>query len=266
MYSCSSSHPCCLKSTSKEVCTKKHDAHCPDCELHDKSIRLSPQECSAVVADKDFETRLNNAHGRRFLDDWAQHHRIKYYKKLSKKKLVQNIAKALSGDKGVLSTKRSRVSPKLKTRRSKRNKASTESTFVASKVRLGYKTCICGAEECKTAMSEYFERVHDYSDPTKYFPWLYVNIPKMPKPEDQQSRSGMRPDRVLNRQEKRRCRLLFCRHLQLKQDMDYTGKVVAFPVHFPLIWQVLACMHRHDTCTDPHLIHTGPGSNGLNGR
>ena len=236
MYSCSSSHPCCLQSTSKGVCGKKYDAHCPDCELYDESICLSLQECSTVIADKDFEARLTNAHRRRVLDAWAKHHRIKYYKKLSMKILVQNIAQALSGNKSVISTKRGRSSPKLSARRSKRNKPIKESKFVSSKVRLGYKTCICGTEECKTAMAEYIDGVHDDSDPTKYFPWLYVNIPKMPKPEDQQSRSGMRPDRVLNRQLKRRSRFLFCRHLQLNQDMDYTGKKVAFPVHFPLIW------------------------------
>ena len=237
MYSCSSSQPCCLQSTSKEVCGKKHDAHCPDCELHDKSICLSPQECSTVIADKDFEARLNNKHGTRLLADWARHHRIAYYKSLNKKRLVQNIAKVLSGDKSVVSNKSHRTpSPKLNKRRSKRNKPKKESKFVSSRVRLGYKAFICGTAECKTTMSEYFDGVHDYSDPTKYFPWLYVNIPKMPKPEDQQSRSGMRADRVLNRQEKRISRLLFCRHLRLKQNMDYTGKVVAFPVHFPLIW------------------------------
>ena len=204
--------------------------------MHDKSICLSPQECSTVIADKDFEERLYNAHSSRVLSDWAKHIRIKNYKRLSKERLVQNIAKALSGDKSVLSTKRGRSSPKLNTRRSKRNKPSNESKFVSSKVRAGYRPCICGTEECKTAMTEYIEGVHDDSDPTKYFPWLYVNIPKMPKPEDQQSRSSMRPDRVLKRRIKRRCRLLFCRHLRLKQDMDYTGQVAAFPVHFPLIW------------------------------
>ena len=108
--------------------------------------------------------------------------------------------------------------------------------FVTSKVRLGYRSCICGTEECKEAMSAYFDGIHDDCDPTKYFPWLYVNIPKLPKSEALQSRSGLRNDRVATRQEKRKCRALFCRHLQLKQDVDYSGKVVAFPVHFPLIW------------------------------
>jgi len=235
MHSCSSSQACCLQSTSKEVCGKKHNAHCPDCDLHDKSICLSPQECSTVVIDKDFEERLHNAHSSRFLSDWAKQLRIKNYKRISKALLVQHIAKALSGDKSVLSTKRGRSSPKLNTRRSKRNKPSNESKFVSSKVRAGYRSCICGTEECLEAMSQYIERVHDDSDPTKYFPWLYVDIPKMPKPEDQHSRSSMRPDRVLKRQVKRKCRSLFCRHVRLKQDVDYTGKKVAFPVHFPLI-------------------------------
>ena len=91
-------------------------------------------------------------------------------------------------------------------------------------MRVGYRSCICGTEECFQAMSQYVEQVHDKSDPTKYFPWLYVDIPKMPKPEDEHSRSSMRPERVLKRQVKRKCRLLFCRHLRLKQDADYTGK------------------------------------------
>ena len=155
MHSCSSSQACCLQSTSKGVCGKKHDAHCPDCELHDKSICLSPQECSTVIADKDFEERLYNAHSSRVLSDWAKHIRIKNYKRLSKERLVQNIAKALSGDKSVLSTKRGRSSPKLNTRRSKRNKPSNESKFVSSKVRAGYRPCICGTEECKTARNTY---------------------------------------------------------------------------------------------------------------
>ena len=170
MHSCSSSQACCLQSTSKEVCGKKHDAHCPDCEFHDKSICLSPQECSTVIADKDFEERLYNAHSSRVLSDWAKYIRIKNYKRLSKERLVQNIAKALSGDKSVLSTKRGRSSPKLNTRRSKRNKPSNESKFVSSKVRAGYRPCICGTEECKTVMIECVEGVHDDSDPTKHFP------------------------------------------------------------------------------------------------
>lgn len=238
MHSCSSSAPCCLQSKSKEVCAKKHDFHRPGCELYDESISLSPQELSTVIADKNFTTQLYASTGIRVLRAWAKHHHIKYYKRLNKQDIVQNLAKVMRGDKSVISTKRGRSTPtpKPKTRRSKRNKPIQESKFVTNKVRQGYKSCICGTEECKEAMSEYFERVHDYLDPTKYFPWLYVNIPKLPKPEDQQSRSSLRNDRVANRQAKRRCRTLFCRHLKLNQDANYTGKVVAFPVHFPLIW------------------------------
>ena len=31
MYSCAASKPCCLKSSSAEVCRKRHDVHCPNC-------------------------------------------------------------------------------------------------------------------------------------------------------------------------------------------------------------------------------------------
>ena len=44
IYCCASSEPCCLRSTSQEVCATRHDAHCPDCTLHSKLFSLDKAE------------------------------------------------------------------------------------------------------------------------------------------------------------------------------------------------------------------------------
>ena len=92
----------------------------------------------------------------------------------------------------------------------------------------GYRTCCCGNAECKEAMYTYFTKWHDYKDPTRFFPWLYIEIPSMPKAQTK-SRSKQRR---LDRQTKMLRHKLFLRHLGITPPEQRS--VVAYPVHFAL--------------------------------
>ena len=194
MFCCASSNPCCLKSTSKATCEKAHNSHCPDCALH-SDVKLTAEESNTVIGDEHTATRLQKAHSRRFLQSWAQQHRLKNYKRLKLTDLCQNLAKALSGDDSVRSKEKSdRRTPSTK-RRSKRRKTTAVATPKegnARKVPAGHRSCICGTDECKQAMYHYFDEIHDYTWPDKYFPWLYVSIPSLPRLSLKTSTRGAR--------------------------------------------------------------------------
>ena len=99
----------------------------------------------------------------------------------------------------------------------------------------GYKTCCCGNAECKEAMLDYFRSHHKYEDPAFFFPWLYVELPAMPK-VDVKSRSK---SRKLKRDTKILRHRLFLKHLGIEKADQKRG-VVAFPVHFAVALYV-AC-------------------------
>ena len=127
-----------------------------------------------------------------------------------------------------MSTKRKPVS----TRSSTAKKKKKQNTFPP-----GYRTCCCGSDDCKAAMVHYFRHVHKYEDPTYFFPWLYVEVPKLPK-ENAKSRSRTRQ---LIRANKLLRHRLFLKHLGIPAPDKRT--VVAYPVHFALSLYV-ACVAR----------------------
>ena len=239
MYSCVASHPCWLQSTSESVCSKVHDVHSPDCELYSAASSLTHDERITVNGgDQASAQRLQGDHSRRFLQLWAQHHRLRNYKRLKVAELCLNLAKALSGDNALLSKE---TSSRRKRRRSNRQ----PSTSTVAKIRnvslpLGYRSCICGTQECKTAMINYFNNIHDYEWPEKFFPWLYVGIPAQPSIKRlKASTKGSRARAIqTNRDEKLRRHKVYCRHLNISNTNLTSSKnsLVAFPVHFPLMW------------------------------
>jgi hypothetical protein len=91
----------------------------------------------------------------------------------------------------------------------------------------GYKTCCCGNAECKEAMLNYFRNHHKCHDPAFFFPWLYVELPKMPK-ANAKSRSK---ERKLKRDTKILRHKLFLKHLGITKAESRAQ--VAYPVHFP---------------------------------
>ena len=237
IYCCASSEPCCLRSTSQEVCETSHDAHCPDCKLHSKLFSLDKAEKCTVFNDERTVQDLNLRHSARFLRSWAAHHRVKNYNRLSKHDLCCNIPKALRGDESVLSKEKALRRKRLTKLRSKCKRVTTKTSDSKKQlaVPLGYRSCICGTDECKETMISYFRDIHDYQWPEKYFPWLYVKVPSQP---DASSGKKRRPARVLRREDKLHRHNLFCRHLQIDgaAEINWKDVVVAFPVHFPLIW------------------------------
>lgn len=263
MYCCASSKPCCLRSTSKLICEKSHNAHCPDCKLHSADIALTAEESSAVIGGEQTAKRLQKEHSRRFLQAWAQLHRVRNYKRLPHDVLCGNIIKALCGDNSVRSKERAPRRTQPTRRQSKRRKINTVAgTNEVSSVTVrpdGYRSCICGTEECKQTMYNYFSAIHDYAWPEKYFPWLYVRMPSKPKVDIKNSTRGARArDQRLARAEKARRRSLFLKHLRISADVvdTMTNQDVAFPVHFPLCWFVSMCISH----SLPH-PHTDPRTN-----
>ena len=99
----------------------------------------------------------------------------------------------------------------------------------------GYRTCCCGSDDCKEAMLSYFRNVHRYDDPTYFFPWLYVDVPKMPK-TNVKSKSKAR---LIQRENKVIRHKLFLKHLGIKQVEKRS--IVAYPVHFPLSMYECMC-------------------------
>ena len=102
----------------------------------------------------------------------------------------------------------------------------------------GYRTCCCGSDECKKAMLHYFHHVHNYQDPAYFFPWLYVEVPKMPKSSTKnrsKARQLLRDNKLLRHR-------LFLKHLGINKAVKRS--VVAFPVHFALSLYV-ACVTYH---------------------
>ena len=100
----------------------------------------------------------------------------------------------------------------------------------------GYRTCCCGNEDCKQAMLSYFRDVHRYDDPAYFFPWLYIEVPKMPK-KNTKSRSKSRQIQRDNKVFRHR---LFLKHLGILQPEKHS--FVAFPVHFPLSMYDCMCL------------------------
>ena len=239
MYSCVANQPCWLQSTSESVCSNVHYVHSPDCELYSAASSLTHDERITVNGgDQASAQRLQGDHSRRFLQLWAQHHRLRNYKRLKVAELCLNLAKALSGDNALLSKE---TSSRRKRRRSNRQ----PSTSTVAKIRnvslpLGYRSCICGTQECKTAMINYFNNIHDYEWPEKFFPWLYVGIPAQPSIKRlKASTKGSRARAIqTNRDEKLRRHKVYCRHLNISNTNLTSSKnsLVAFPVHFPLMW------------------------------
>ena len=237
IYCCASSEPCCLRSTSQTVCVKRHDAHCPDCKLHSKSFSLDKTEKYTVCNDELTVKNLNLRHTARVLSAWAAHHRVKNYNRLPKDVLCGNIAKALSGDTSVLSKEKTLRRKRLSKLRPKCKKVSAKDSSAKKKsaVPPGYRSCICGTDECKETMLSYFRDIHDCTWPDKYFPWLYVKVPSKPDTSFDKKR---RLVHVLKRADKLHRHNLFCRHLKIDGTaaINWKDVVVAFPVHFPLIW------------------------------
>ena len=128
------------------------------------------------------------------------------------------------------------------------------------------KTCICGTDLCKQTMVNYFNNYHDYDWPDKLFPWLHVGIPKWPLDHVRSTTRGSRTLKRANiRAEKVKRRGLFCKHLQLHDSEDFANHngVVAFPVHFPLIWWMQRLYsYMHELQLMSCMIDTGTESNG----
>ena len=163
---------------------------------------------------------------------------MKNYNRLAKDVLCDNITKALRGDASVLSKEKTVRRKRLRKLRPKCNKKVSikdSSTKKAAAVPPGYRSCICGTEECKQTMLSYFREVHDYEWPEKYFPWLYVKVPSKP---DVSFGKKRRRSHVVKREDKLHRHNLFCRHLKIDDTaaINWKDVVVAFPVHFPLIW------------------------------
>ena len=181
--------------------------------------------------------KLNLRHSARFLRTWAAHHRVKNYNRLPKDILCDNIAKALRGDRSVLTKEKTLRRKRLPKLRSKCKKVSSKgsNTKKQSAVPPGYRSCLCGTDECKQTMLSYFREVHDYEWPEKYFPWLYVKVPSKPDTSFDKKR---RLAHVVKRDDKLHRHNLFCRHLKIDgtAKINWKDAVVAFPVHFPLIW------------------------------
>ena len=232
MHCCAAEKPCCLRSTSLEVCSKRHDVHCIDCKLYSHLFSLEPEEVVTVSGGDDLARRLRDKHTKNSLIPWAKHHKIKNYCRLNHGRLCEHLAKAISGDNSVKSGRTRR--PKRRKRKAEKSENAVN-VVAKNRMPLGYKTCICGTDECKQAMVDYFHNSHDYSWPDKLFPWLYVNLPKMPRENVKNSTKGARArQRDLNRLQKLQRTQLFYKHLQLKPSDAIKG-VVAVPVHFPLI-------------------------------
>ena len=102
----------------------------------------------------------------------------------------------------------------------------------------GYRTCICGTKECKDTMLNYFNSMHDYNFPDKYFPWLYVTVPCKPRDTAVSSERGQRArDRTQQKELKFQRHNLFCKHMSIVEtELVDKQALVAFPVHFHLIW------------------------------
>lgn len=252
MHCCASSKPCCLRSNSKLICEKSHNSHCPDCELHSEDVSLTAEESSTVIGGEETAKRLQNTHSRRFLQAWAKQHRLRNYKRLSSTVLCANLVKALGGDNSVRSKEKARRRTPPVRRKSKRRKttpATGTNELSAVAVPAGYRKCICGTEECKESMYKYLNTMHDCTWPEKYFPWLYVSIPSIPKQTVKTSTRGARArDSRLARAEKARRRSLFLTHLRISEEElgNMTNQHVAFPVHFPLCWFVCVNAQCYD--------------------
>ena len=243
MHCCNARKPCCLRSSSEQVCSQQHDAHCMNCELFSHLFSLTVNESATVFGGKETAQCIRDAHTKNSLLPWAKHHKIKNYCRLTHDKLCVNLAKAISGDNSVKTTrKQPRRRPTKRKRISvERDNNNASAIATKSKMPLGYRSCICGTQECKQTMIEYFRKYHDYNWPDKLFPWLYVGVPKRPRsPQNVRcaTKGAAAQKRDAARAERLRRRVLFCRHLQLHdaQDISSSNGYVAFPVHFPLIW------------------------------
>ena len=243
MYSCEASKTCWLRSTCTDVCTQRHDAHSPDCKLYSTSCSLTAEEKSTVCGDKEALQRIKAGRSRRLLQGWTQHLRLKNYKRQKLDALCENILKLITGDESVRNKNKK---ARQKRRRSTRVPLATKDvarkkTATADNKQVvpeGYRTCVCGTEECKEAMIHYFREIHDCTWPEKFFPWLYVGVPKRPTGESSAKDSSQRAQaRSLVREQRSRRHLLFCRHLGIV-DSEVIGSNntnVAVPIHFPLI-------------------------------
>ena len=145
MYACSAGKGCCLKTTSKSVCDKRHDFHCPDCMLYTPACTLSKKELSTVCGDEGAIRLLDSQHSARFLRSWAAHHRLKNYNRLSKELLCVNIGKLINGDTSVLSSEKGPRRKRLTKLRPKRKRTvvpAPSSILPNTTVPLGYRTCM----------------------------------------------------------------------------------------------------------------------------
>ena len=223
--------------------TQRHNAHSPDCKLYSTSRSLTAEEKVTVCGDKESLQRIKLGRSRRLLQGWAQHLRLKNYKRLKLDLLCENILKLITGDESKQSKeKKSRRKRRRSTRQPLATKdvvaKKTSTTDNKQVVPDGYRTCVCGTEECKEAMMHYFREIHDYTWPEKFFPWLYVGVPKRPTGDSSVKDSSQRAQtRSLVREQRSRRHLLFCRHLGIV-DSEVIGSNntnVAVPIHFPLI-------------------------------
>ena len=87
MYSCNATQPCCLRSSSEQVCSKRHDTHCMDCELFSHLFSLIANESATVFGDKETIQRMRDAHTKTSLLPWAKHHKVKNYCRLTHENL-----------------------------------------------------------------------------------------------------------------------------------------------------------------------------------
>ena len=243
MHYCKAKKPCCLRSSSEQVCSQRHDAHCMNCELFSHLFSLTANESATVFGGKETAERIRYAHTKNSLLPWVKHHKVKNYCRLTHDNLCVNLAKTISGDNSVKTTrKQQRGRPrKRKQINAKREDNNASATTAKSKMPKGYRNCICGTQECKETMIEYFRKYHDYNWPDKLFPWLYVGVPKRPRARQNVrcvTKGAEAKKRDASRAERSKRRVLFCRHLKLhdSQDISSSNGYVAFPVHFPLIW------------------------------
>ena len=95
MYCCAASKTCWLRSTCKDVCTQRHDAHSPDCNLYSSSCSLTAEEKITVCIDEEAFQRIKLGRSIRLLHSWAKQLRLKNYKRLTLNLLCENLAKVV---------------------------------------------------------------------------------------------------------------------------------------------------------------------------
>ena len=185
---------------------------------YSSSCSLTAEQKITVCIDEEAPQRIKLGRSIRLLHSWAKQLRLKNYKRLTLNLLCENLAKVVQGDKTLQSKEKQ---SRRKRRRSSRQPLTTTATLstkdVVAKKRstpdikqVIPRVCVCGTDECKEAMIHYFREIHDCTWPDKFFPCLYVGIPKRPSSETSFKHSRPRAQvRSLVREEKSRRHKLF---------------------------------------------------------